>query len=443
MSEAVCCAACVVLVALVIAVWALFVYEPEEEPVSGSSSSGAGDDGDEWQQVTAEDVAIDPATVLPLPDGSEATEDSCAALAQNLAAGAPAGPEVGWCEDDWIPAAALCASHAVAFSAGDASMTSRCISAAAAESHEEVVSITAMHKWSREQPPRLDPLDCSADVLSPAIVYAGAAKRVVEAWLEIDDNWFWDSDSELLELHSSLAELYGSSPNATAVFTCPVGCRRISPTECSPCPAVFDACGEFGGCDPRDRSAANATEDTMQCVCVEGFTGRVCDMKTEFGGIGIFVAIIGLPCVFAVGCAMFVASRGSSADAEGDDDDANIGVFQPREKRVPGPVGQEGKDEMKEILLRALQYLQLSAAAFSVNVPWSLEYNFAQFLDFWAIDFEVVVPDMDYMLWSFVSGAPASQPACLPACLPACRASLSFWLGLSICLSTWLSVCLV
>eukprot|EP01046_Picozoa_sp_COSAG06_P061333 COSAG06_NODE_13407_length_1260_cov_1.124031_1_plen_118_part_10 len=118
MSEAVCCAACVVLVALVIAVWALFVYEPEEEPDTGSSS----DDGDEWQQVTAEDVAIDPATVLPLPDGSEATDDSCAALAQNLAASAPAGPEVGWCEDDFIPAAALCASHAVAFAAaGDAS----------------------------------------------------------------------------------------------------------------------------------------------------------------------------------------------------------------------------------------------------------------------------------------------------------------------------------
>lgn len=398
MSEALCCAICVVAVALAVAAWAVFVYE------AGEDGSVSGED--DWQQVTAADVALDPDSSLPLPDGTVATEGNCAALSQSLTSMAPTGPEAGWCEDDWLPAAALCAQHAIAFeNAGEFGMTERCIAAASADSHKEDVSAKVM-RWSREQLPRREPLDCDADVLSPALIYAGAVKRVAEAWLDIDDNWIWDSDAELLELHTSLAELYNSTTNITAVFTCPVGCRRVSPTECLPCPAVYDACGEFGGCHPRDLSAINATYDTMECVCMEGFTGRVCDMKMSFDFLGLFVAIIGISCALVVGCLVFVASWRDSKDTKelSERDRRSIGTWTPYTNRVPGSVGNEGKEGIKEIFLRTLQYLQLSAAAFSMRVPWSEDFNFTKFLNFWAMDVEVVLPETDYMAWSFVSG---------------------------------------
>eukprot|EP01043_Picozoa_sp_COSAG02_P028235 COSAG02_NODE_1703_length_11241_cov_845.206695_6_plen_503_part_00 len=396
MTEALCCAGCTLLVALAIVVWALFFDEVKElEVEDGGSASGSSAGGDDWPEVTVDDVALD--STLPLPDGSVATQANCVTLSQSLVADAAADLEVAWCEDHWLPAAALCAQHAVAFAnAGSSTMTERCIVAATAESHESTSLTTVMSKWSLEQAPRREPLDCDRDILSPAMVYAGAVKRVVEAWLEIDNNWLWDSDAELLELHSSLAELYSSTPNTTTVYTCPVGCRRTSSTECLPCPSVYDACGEFGGCDPQDVNTVNATLDTMECVCVEGFSGRLCDMKTSFGFLGVYVLLVGIPCALAACFLVFAASR--EGTSESSEDHHSIGMWIPRAKRVPGPVGDKGKDDVKEILLCGLQYLQLSAAAFSVRVPWSLQYKFKKILDFWSLDAEVVMPEMKYMV---------------------------------------------
>eukprot|EP01047_Picozoa_sp_COSAG01_P109225 COSAG01_NODE_38112_length_494_cov_0.815190_1_plen_115_part_10 len=112
MTEALCCAGCTLLVALAIVVWALFFDEVKElEVEDGGSASGSSAGGDDWPEVTVDDVALD--STLPLPDGSVATQANCVTLSQSLVADAAADLEVAWCEDHWLPAAALCAQHAV------------------------------------------------------------------------------------------------------------------------------------------------------------------------------------------------------------------------------------------------------------------------------------------------------------------------------------------
>ena len=157
MSEAICCSGCVVLVALAIVLWAVLFDDSPDASDGGYASSGSSDD--DWGVVTAEDVALDPESFLPLPDGSAASQANCVALAttwlstwprrsSSVAADATAEPDSAWCRDSWLPAAALCAQHAVAFAdAGSPRMTERCIAAAGGESHDETVLASVMSRW--------------------------------------------------------------------------------------------------------------------------------------------------------------------------------------------------------------------------------------------------------------------------------------------------------
>ena len=134
-----------------------------------------------------------------------------------------------------------------------------------------------------------------------------------------------------------------------------------------------------------DGGSASGSSDDWRKVTVDDVT------------LDPYVALIGIPCTLAVCFLIFAASReGGQGSSESVEEHHSIGMWMPRTKRVPGPVGGKGKDDMKEILLRGLQYLQLSAAAFSARVPWSLKANATKFLSFWALDVDVLLPETDY-----------------------------------------------
>eukprot|EP01045_Picozoa_sp_COSAG04_P040377 COSAG04_NODE_11769_length_690_cov_0.780034_1_plen_151_part_01 len=67
-----------------------------------------------------------------------------------------------------------------------------------------------------------------------------------------------DSDEDALSEQLAAAHERVAWANSSD-FTCAVGCRHTDDDTCAACPAAYDACSAFGGCDPHG-PALNVTE---------------------------------------------------------------------------------------------------------------------------------------------------------------------------------------
>eukprot|EP01052_Picozoa_sp_SAG31_P000458 SAG31_NODE_13_length_37961_cov_21.751307_37_plen_530_part_00 len=101
-----------------------------------------------------------------------------------------------------------------------------------------------------------------------------------------------DMDVNALAAHCerSCTTLDGGCHNGTS---CRLGCHqnmnaaREGVRHCVPCPSSYNHfCSPFGSCDPAAGPVANVSKLTMRCACVDGFQGRLCEVRTglTFGG---------------------------------------------------------------------------------------------------------------------------------------------------------------
>merc|ERR1711969_535026 len=108
-----------------------------------------------------------------------------------------------------------------------------------------------------------------------------------------------DSDEDALSEQLDAARERLAWANSSD-FTCAVGCRHTGNDTCAACPAAYDACSAFGGCDPHG-PALNVTEADVTCTCLEGFSARRCSHKELRGGAMAGLVLFGLACLLVAG----------------------------------------------------------------------------------------------------------------------------------------------
>ena len=150
----------------------------------------------------------------------------------------------------------------------------------------------------------------------------------------------------------------------------PLGC---GPGACGPCPAAYDEiCSVYGGCDP-----VNATEtatENLACTCAPGFAGRRCTDKTSF--VWWLVPLNLLPVAVLARCLICCSCFENVGPTSWDHPPYAI-------RRIPGAMINGG------LLVKLITTAQLAAAAFDVNIPWSVGFAPPKVMQFFVLDLEV------------------------------------------------------
>ena len=149
----------------------------------------------------------------------------------------------------------------------------------------------------------------------------------------------------------------------TPDYVCPVGCQKED-DACVPCPPAYDACGKYGGCNPHgltsvhgEHGDSDEVSEPFRCFCLPGFGGELCNLKaTTTAGYLVFWiwGFLGLLLL-----AFFSMN----------------GYFQVDRYSWKWPTYKitriRGLVVDSDLIIIALEYLQLAGMAFGPSIPWT------------------------------------------------------------------------
>lgn len=231
-------------------------------------------------------------------------------------------------------------------------------------------------EWNADEPVRDDPLRCeAAQVSTPAACVDPGTLCMAQRGGECPDGC---SDGGTGEDDVCVGTAECAPPRYTEGTTdgeceggcvfkhpqehlCPVGCR-LEGEGCTPCPAAYDACGIYGGCDPGGELGEEG-DTTVDCVCLAGFTGKWCAEKADTV-LGHFMLVTVSVLVLSFMCCLH-----------------NNGYFVVGRYSWKWPSYQikpiVGFVMDIEPVVIAIEYIQLFGMAFSSSIPWTDNSSFS------------------------------------------------------------------